>query len=124
VTSEAPERRLFSVSEARAEMPRVLAEADEVIQLRADLVAASVRQRDGEPVDLPAMKADEARLSEILDGFVAAGYEVKGFAPLLLDFPSVRDGRDVLLCWLEGESDIEWYHDAEHGFAGRRRLDD
>jgi hypothetical protein len=28
----------------------------------------------------------------------------------------------VLLCWLEGEEELAWYHHVGLGFAGRRRL--
>jgi hypothetical protein len=42
----------------------------------------------------------------------------------LLDFPSIRDGREVYLCWQEGEDAIEYWHEPEAGFAGRRPLDD
>jgi hypothetical protein len=41
---------------------------------------------------------------------------------VLVDFPAVIDGHDVLLCWLEGEPDLGWYHPTELGFPGRRRL--
>jgi hypothetical protein len=40
----------------------------------------------------------------------------------LIDFPSMRDGREVYLCWEEGEERIEFWHDVEAGFAGRRPL--
>ena len=42
----------------------------------------------------------------------------------LLDFPSIRDGREVYLCWQEGEDAIEYWHEPEAGFAGRRPLAD
>jgi len=42
----------------------------------------------------------------------------------LLDFPSLRDGREVYLCWQEGEDAIEYWHEPDAGFAGRRTLDD
>jgi hypothetical protein len=42
----------------------------------------------------------------------------------LLDFPSLRDGREVYLCWQEGEDAIEFWHEPEAGFAGRRPLAD
>ena len=42
----------------------------------------------------------------------------------LLDFPALRDGREVYLCWQEGEDAIRWWHEPEAGFAGRRPLDD
>lgn len=42
----------------------------------------------------------------------------------LLDFPSLRAGREIYLCWLEGEDTIGFWHEPEAGFAGRRRLDE
>ena len=42
----------------------------------------------------------------------------------LLDFPSLRDGREVYLCWQDGEDAIGFWHEPEAGFAGRRPLDD
>jgi hypothetical protein len=42
----------------------------------------------------------------------------------LLDFPSLRDGREMYLCWQEGEDAIEYWHEPETGFAGRQPLDD
>jgi hypothetical protein len=65
-------------------------------------------------------KALEARLFTYLEEFAQAGAQVKGFAPLLLDFPGERDGVPILWCWIEGDPDIMWYHRADCGFAGRR----
>jgi hypothetical protein len=42
----------------------------------------------------------------------------------LLDFPSLRDGREVYLCWQDGEDGIRFWHEPDAGFAGRRPLDD
>ena len=42
----------------------------------------------------------------------------------LLDFPSLRDGQEVYLCWQEGEDEIGFWHEPGAGFAGRRPLDD
>ena len=42
----------------------------------------------------------------------------------LLDFPSLRDGREVYLCWQEGEDGIRFWHEPDEGFAGRRPLGD
>jgi hypothetical protein len=42
----------------------------------------------------------------------------------LLDFPSLRDGREVYLCWQEGEDEIGFWHEPDAGFGGRRPLDD
>jgi hypothetical protein len=42
----------------------------------------------------------------------------------LLDFPSLRDGQEVYLCWQEGEDAIRYWHEPDAGFGGRRPLDD
>jgi hypothetical protein len=53
----------------------------------------------------------------------ALGVQLKDYGRGLIDFPSLREGRDVLLCWQMGEGDqLEWWHDTEAGFAGRRPL--
>ena len=41
----------------------------------------------------------------------------------LIDFPALRDGREVYLCWLCGEPEITHWHEIGTGFAGRRPLD-
>ena len=51
------------------------------------------------------------------------GVQLKDYSRGLIDFPSMRDGRVVLLCWQLGEGDeIEWWHEVEAGFAGRQPL--
>lgn len=51
------------------------------------------------------------------------GVQLKDFNRGLVDFPSLRDGRVVLLCWQIGEGDeLEWWHDVAAGFAGRTPL--
>jgi hypothetical protein len=42
----------------------------------------------------------------------------------LIDFPALASGRQIWLCWRLGEGDIEWWHEHDEGFAGRRRLAD
>lgn len=41
----------------------------------------------------------------------------------LLDFPALKDGREVYLCWQYGEGDIAFWHEVEAGFAGRQPID-
>jgi hypothetical protein len=40
----------------------------------------------------------------------------------LVDFPSIRDGEEVYLCWEAGEPHVAWWHEHEAGFAGRQPL--
>jgi hypothetical protein len=41
----------------------------------------------------------------------------------LVDFPALRDGHEVYLCWEEGEDEIGFWHEPEAGFGGRRPLE-
>jgi hypothetical protein len=115
----------FTLDEARQILPEVLWRADELVRIRADLVEIRQTLSDGSPSALGGLaeaKALEARMSELLAWFPASGIDLKGLAPLLIDFPAMLDGEHVLLCWLEGESRLGWYHKTGHGFAGRRRI--
>lgn len=117
--------RTFSLEEARALLPDIIATAEEIIPLRAELVAAARAQREGDPeVNLADIKAMEAQLSDLLDRLGGLGLEVKGWAPMLVDVPVTIAGREVLVCWLEGDRGLDWYHDRDDGFAGRRPLDE
>lgn len=42
----------------------------------------------------------------------------------LVDFPGLREGREVYLCWEEGEDSVGHWHEPDAGHAGRRPLDD
>jgi hypothetical protein len=118
---------LFTLAEARAELARLRPALDELVALRADMVELSAALAGtGEPTPLgglPERKAAEARLNELMTEVQGTGAELKGVAPLLIDFRAELDGVPVMLCWLEGEADLQWYHRVDLGFAGRRRLE-
>ncbi|MGH9470283.1 MAG: DUF2203 domain-containing protein [Terriglobia bacterium] len=65
-----------------------------------------------------------ARLEESLSHIQEAGCVVKDVDEGLVDFPTLRDGREVYLCWKMGEKRIEYWHGMEEGFAGRKPLDE
>jgi hypothetical protein len=117
--------RIFTTDEARALMPDVLRQADALVDIRADLAELAQELRAGgrsERGGVPEVKALEAHLDELVEWFRSRELEVKGLAPLLLDFPAELDGVSVRLCWLEGERELGWYHRSDLGFVGRRRL--
>ena len=106
-------------------MPDVRRMAAGIIEVRADLAELSSALRNGNDSPLGGiaeMKGLEAQLHELLSWFSEQGIEVKGAAPIIIDFPSGLLGAPVLLCWLEGEPELAWYHQLELGFLGRRRL--
>jgi hypothetical protein len=119
---------LFTVTEARQELARLRPVLDEIVVVRADMVELSAAlTAGGSPTPLgglPERKAAEARLNELMTEVQQTGADLKGVAPLLIDFPADLDGVPVLLCWLEGETALDWYHREDLGFAGRRRIPD
>jgi len=117
---------LFTVAEARAELAALLPVLDELVALRADAAELTTSLAPGgtpSPLGgLPEFKAAQAKLDDLMTTVQETGADLKGFAPLLLDFPSELDGVPVLLCWLEGDTELSWYHRLDLGFAGRRPL--
>jgi len=61
-------------------------------------------------------------LARALDAIQELGVLVKDLDTGLVDFPSVRDGEEVLLCWRLGEDEVAYWHGYEDGFAGRRPI--
>lgn len=113
---------LFTVSEAREVLIELMPTLERFITLRADAaeIQASVRGESlGGAMELHEI---EQRLDSAMRTIQETGVQIKGWAPLLMDFPAVLDGEDVLLCWLEGDLGLAWYHRLECGFAGRRPL--
>lgn len=112
---------VFSLDQARAQLAGLRVRLDDFPRLRAELAELSADLPRGGG-NLADAKALEARLYAELETFASTGAQVRGFAPLLLDWPGERDGVPVLWCWLEGEADVGWYHRLDCGFAGRRRV--
>jgi hypothetical protein len=114
---------MVTLAEARVALAALRPRIDDFLAARADLaeIKADLAEHGVSPLGaLADAKALEARLYSDLEHFGANGVQVKGFAPLLLDFPGERDGEPVLWCWLEGDVDISFYHRLDTGFAGRR----
>src|SRR5439155_823344 len=83
----------------RQELLRLLPTLDEIVALRADaaeLAAAVAPNGPPSPLGgLPEFKAAQARLDELLSDVQQTGVQLKGLAPLLLDFPAEIDGEPV-----------------------------
>jgi hypothetical protein len=130
--------KLFTLAEAEALLPRVREKMLELQRCRTmltglqDLLARSAQKSAGnghvsETGELAGARQQAETLAAQLNGLLAEllgwGCQVKGLDEGLVDFPSEREGRIVLLCWRLGESRIDWWHEEDAGFAGRQPLD-
>ncbi len=129
--------RHFTREEATALLPEIAPLLEEIVDLRArleraghDLVALHWKARTNGHVDhegsFTSGQSARAELLAEISARVARiqslGVELKDPALGLIDFPSLREGRVVHLCWRLGEDGINWWHDLDSGFAGRQPL--
>jgi hypothetical protein len=127
--------RTFTLEEARALLPEIreIAQAMRDRKRAFDEKQAVLKQAgrhvEGNghgPRDALTAQTDAERLvQEIQDRIqhlAELGVEVKGIDQGLVDFPSLRDGRMVYLCWRIGEPDILYWHELNTGFRGRQPL--
>ena len=122
--------RHFTVEEAnrlielvRPMLEQLRAAKDELLddEAREALSEASPTNGGGDP----GRQVGEAFLEvrRILVELTEAGIVVRDVDRGLIDFPSVRDGQEVYLCWQLGEEHVAWWHDLESGFSGREPID-
>lgn len=113
----------YTIEEADALIPEVAERMARLaaLQRRAATGLGEARRRarrNGHRGGLEAEVAGE--MGTLLAWLEENHLVVKGVSPPLVDFPAHYGGRDVLLCWTEGEERIGWYHLPDAGFAGRR----
>lgn len=129
--------RLFTLEEAGEALEEVRPLAEQMVEHRRALVVAMERQEELQariggnggslsPADLAAaeeeVEREAAGVALCIEGINRIGAIVKDLDDGLVDFPSLREGEEVLLCWKVGEDEIGWWHRPEDGFAGRRPL--
>lgn len=129
--------RHFTPDEANAELVAVRPLVERMVAQRQAHVAALARQEELEghirgngggipPAELAETAAGVERvareLAKTIDDIVAHGAEIKDLDEGLIDFPALRHGETVLLCWKLGEDEIRYWHTLEAGFAGRQEL--
>jgi len=124
--------KLFTLQEANALLPSVRIILAKIQRAHRKLVhyreeakkaAAAAEQGGGGIESGVAYAAVLTELTVQLSELETLGVQLKDFERGLIDFPSLRDGRVVLLCWQLGEGDeLEWWHDVDAGFAGRTPL--
>ena len=129
--------RHFTPEEANDELEHVRPLVEQLVGTRQEHAAALERQEELErkirgngggipPAQLAEATADvdavARRLAKLVDEINEHGAEVKDIDTGLIDFPALRNGETVLLCWRLGEDEIGFWHGTDDGFAGRRPL--
>ena len=132
-----PPVRHFTPEEANAALEQVRPLVEQLVAGRTEHIAALERQEElerkirGNGGGIPPAKLAQAtaevdalarRLAQLVDEIAGHGAEVKDLDSGLIDFPALRNGETVLLCWQLGEDEIGFWHGTDDGYAGRRPL--
>ena len=123
-------KKHFSIEEARAAIPVLRRHFTAVHRQRdrlqqADKAVAVELERTGGDLGGTKVAALLGAYQALQHGLLRIsrmGVVIKDIDRGLVDFPHLRDGEEVFLCWELEEDDIEFWHDIESGYAGRERL--
>jgi hypothetical protein len=121
--------RHYSVEEANAVLPWVVERIERLRSARLRLTDEEVREALTEAAPMngggdPGRHVSEAFLDmrSALAELQATEIVLRDLDRGLIDFPAMRDGREVYLCWEEGEDEVAFWHDLDSGYGGRQPL--
>jgi hypothetical protein len=130
--------RYFSPDEVEALIPTLTAIVERlqgahtaVEETRGHMQAERQRltMAGGGVLDQERWRSDRARLDAAVAQAQAAIEEIhavggipKGVEEGLVDFPHLRNGHVVNLCWKYPETRIQWWHGMDEGYTARKPL--
>jgi len=125
-----PFQRYFTIAEANALLPDLSIKLlrlqamlqrlrEEYAEKEAELLQRA--QRNGK---LPKWESSPIapEIHKAVDELHKMGVLLRDIEQGIVDFPHLREGREVLLCWRLGEQRIEYYHELDTGFRERKPL--
>jgi hypothetical protein len=119
-------KKYFTAAQANAMLPLVRRIVQDITELANEL-----RERQERIAHLQGeeqLRLEEEfergreRMSELIEELRKLGVELKDFFMGLVDFPCWMDGREVYLCWRQGEPEVGHWHEVDAGFSGRQKL--
>ena len=123
--------RYFTLPEANEALVSIRPWMDEIQTIRSEILVHqpeiwSVMEKSagngGNPT-LSRMVKTFDRVDALIHNIQDTGVIIKDINTGLLDFPAIKDEREVYLCWKHGEGDIAFWHEIEDGFVGRQSID-
>lgn len=123
--------RYFTLEEANETLDLIRPLMDEVQQIRKKILekqpeawpAIEKSVGNGGNRALSSLVQDFEKLDALVHRIQKTDVLIKDINLGLLDFPALRNGREVYLCWQYGEGEIAFWHEVEAGFPGRQPID-
>ncbi len=122
--------KYFTVDQAAKLIPTLTALLDRIKEAQTGLGHIAVRAEaihnaaggNGGGEKSTEILERSAVVAKYLQQINELGVQIKDIDAGLIDFPHVRAGREVFLCWKKGEKDIAFWHELNEGFKGRQPL--
>ena len=130
-------KRFFTLQEARDMLPWLSQQFDKLDlarevenRLQQDAIDVFRKSRSNGKSSMEreiaaSQKAVEEAMTEtsaLTKEIAERGIIVRHISTGLVDFLSMRDGREIFLCWVRGEDDIGFWHGVHEGYASRKPL--
>lgn len=120
----------FTVDEANGLLPHVLSVFERIHALSEDLqqhekALEELHKRapgNGGSKTSHEMLTISESITRLMAGLEEQGILIKDVHSGLVDFPHIREDREVLLCWKMGEKEVGYWHEVEAGYRGRHPL--
>ncbi len=103
----------FTPRQANDVLPEVTKTMAEILRVKK---TADERGDESIPKSMEELQVFMQKLADL-------GAELKDLEKGLVDFPAVRLGERVWLCWKIGESSVSYWHSLHEGYTGRKRID-
>ena len=121
----------FTLDEANAWIPWLAEKFRQLNLVQQEYAAIQERIYDSriasdDETGVSELKATSDQLSRQLEEGVEEildqGIIVRDMSLGLVDFPSLRDNRDIYLCWIGGEVRVDYWHEVNQGFSHRQPI--
>ena len=121
----------FTLDEANALIPWLAEKFQNLNLVRQEYVSIQERMNDprinsGNEIEVSGLKSTSDQLARQLEEGVEEildqGIIVRDMSLGLVDFPSLRDNRDIYLCWIGGEVRVDYWHEIDQGFSHRQPI--
>ena len=123
--------QFFSLQEANEALAVIRPIIDEVQAIRQKILASQPEAwpaieksaGNGGNKTMSRLVEDFERMDALVHQILDTGAQIKDINIGLLDFSTMRNGREVYLCWKYGEEDIAFWHEVDAGYAGRQPIE-
>ena len=125
-------KKYFSVEDANSIITEISPLLQELVELKKNIelkvpklkpAMSKISSNGGGYKSLNEHLVSIGKMEELVSALNSTGCILKDVNTGLVDFPHLRDGREVYLCWKLGEKKISFWHETDAGYAGRKPVD-